>query len=562
MIRFACRNCTTRLAAPLRAAGKKLRCPYCFTDLVVPKESAPANRDEGYGLSDPAAEPRGANAESAYVTVVCPVCATRMYTTSDQVGQTMTCPDCGSAVVVRATEPTAAPDLPRPVSTEEYAVLGGEGQASSENREVYQVYIPVVCPTCQTRMLATENEVGQELVCPDCETRVRVPPLAVKAPVQPYHRSAEERQDAYEVAGGCGAAVPAPAPTESEFLLVCDVCHTRLHVTPDQVGHEILCPDCYAPIVVPEAPAAKEDAVEAIDEYQVAASTPPPLEVLIPGFEPVVDDGPLRRKKDPFEERRERELARQGRLPPKPRRSRQAPTLGETFFSGVFNYPCYHNAWNKWVALSTGMFFVFAVANQSLALGGIRDPRTYFLSAMFLAIAGLSFLVWLVLAAADLLDVVRDTANGADEVEPNETLWLDRILECLFPVFAFGIAVLPAVGINAVLGQGGLTVSWVAPLSLFFLFPVVLLSMLANGTPLVPVSVSVFASLWIAGRAWALFYGITFLLGAAITGVGWLLFQVNIWLDALVLAVFQVWAMMVYARLLGRLAWYCSQGEE
>ena len=99
------------------------------------------------------------------------------------------------------------------------------------------------------------------------------------------------------------------------------VCQTRLYATLDQVGHEILCPDCYTPILVPEAPAARETGPEGVESYDVATSAPPPLEVIIPGYEPVVDDGPLRRKKHPLEERRERELAEQGQRARKRRRT-------------------------------------------------------------------------------------------------------------------------------------------------------------------------------------------------------------------------------------------------
>lgn len=554
-IRFACRNCTTRLSAPLRAAGKTLRCPYCFTELVVPKESATVRR-EGYDLSEATEEPFVPTTEPAYVTVVCPVCATRMYATKDQIGQTMTCPDCGATAVVREPEPTAAPELTPPVTTEEYAVLRDQGQPSPDNREVYQAYIPVVCPTCETRMLATERDVGQEIACPDCQTRVRVPPLAIKAPSQPYRRTAEEREDDYDVGRG------RTGRGQSEFLLVCGVCHTRLYATRDQVGHEILCPDCYTPILVPEAPAAAETGPEEVEAYDVTTSAPPPLEITIPGYEPIVDDGPLRRKKDPIEERRERELAEQSQRPRKRRKSEPLPTLGFTFFSGVFNFPFYHGVWNRWIGLSGGMFGVVLIAMMSSIA-----------FVCFAAVLLASFLAWFMVTMADMLDIVRDTAAGADEVEPTEQLWMDRLFECLFPLFALGVAVLPAVG----LAQLGMTMPWIAPACVFFLFPVVLLSMMANGSPVIPFSPSVFASLLFSCRAWAVFYGLTFLMGAAIAMIGWLLslvtvlsitligglfFIVPLLFDALVLAVALVWAMLVYSRLLGRLAWYCSQGEE
>lgn len=555
-IRFACRNCTTRLSAPLRAAGKTLRCPYCFTELVVPKESATVQRD-GYELSEATEEPFVPTTEPAYITVVCPVCATRMYTTKDQIGQTMTCPDCGATAEVREPDAMAAPEPPRPVTTGEYAVLRDQGQPSPDNREVYQAYIPVVCPTCETRMLATEHDVGQEIVCPDCQTHVRVPPLAVKAPSQLHRRTAEEREDAYDVGGR------REGPSQPEFLLVCGVCHVRLYATPDQVGREILCPDCYTPILVPEAPAATEARPEAIEAYDVATSSPPPpLEVIIPGFEPIVDEGPIRSRKPPSDKRREREPGEPTRKPRKRQESAPLPPLQWAFFSGVFNFPFYGNAWKKWMALSAGMLAALVIAKVSAALGGSGEAQSFLRGAMLVAIIGLSWLVWFAVASACLLAIIQGTAAGADELEPSEVPWYAHILEFLFPLIAFFVSAMFGGGINFALHWFGLESPWITTASAFFLFPPLILSMVANSTPFSLINQSVIESMRSAWHAWVVFYLLQFLLGAGILAVDRLLSPVNVWLAALGFAVFQVWAMMVYGRLLGRLAFYCGQENE
>jgi len=117
----------------------------------------------------------------------------------------------------------------------------------------------------------------------------------------------------------------------------------------------------------------------------------------------------------------------------------------------VFNYPFYRYAWNRWVALSVGLSVVFLMAMEARQLGGIVDARTWFLCAMVFAGAGLTFLVWFVIATADMLEIIRGTANGADMIEPSEQLWLDRIVECLFPVFSFAVAGLLGSGFARVL---------------------------------------------------------------------------------------------------------------
>lgn len=580
--------------------------------LVVPRESAPAKRGDDYALADANVAARGSQTEPEYVTVVCPVCATRMYATEDRLGQTMNCPDCDSPVVIRRSEKVTDKESPRPAVTEEYALYQGEGQPPPSDHEVYQTYIPVVCPVCQTRMLATENEVGQELTCPDCDTRVRVPPLAVKEPVEQAPRSQEERLDAYDVAGGAPAAVspdgaggapvrgedtgkmpvppdgppggtglppvqgkstpggtgvppvqgkkPVPPAKQALILVVCSVCHTRLHATADEVGHEILCPDCYTPLIVPEAPAEKEVSKETIEEYQVGATAPDaPLPIYIPGFDPIVGEGPLRPKERPVREEPVRPAKRS--LSPQRNRRGQAPSLASAFFSGVFNFPLYPDSWSHWVALSLWMLFVVALAREAVMIGTLTHPLTWFACAMMSAVAGLLLLTWLIRASGTLMDIVRDTANGADQVEPSDELWIDRLFEFLFPATAFGLAVLLGVGVDRLLTLVGLATLWAVPLVVFLLFPIVLLSMLEVGSPLGVVSLPVLSSLRAAWPAWLLFYVQTLLLFGAVSGAGWLASLAHFWLGAIVAIVAEVWMLMVYCRLLGRLAWYCGQED-
>ena len=179
-IRFGCPRCLSRVEAPQSHVGAKLRCPFCHAPLVVPKESSATHEGEEYAMSGPTGRQPGAETWQAYLAVVCPVCSTRMYATEDQVGQEMACPDCGTMVTVRRPAEAPDKDTPQPNLAEEYPLYPGGGQPPPSAREVYQAYIPVVCPVCKTRMLATQEQVGQPLVCPDCDTPTVVPPPAAK----------------------------------------------------------------------------------------------------------------------------------------------------------------------------------------------------------------------------------------------------------------------------------------------------------------------------------------------------------------------------------------------
>jgi hypothetical protein len=56
--------------------------------------------------------------------------------------------------------------------------------ANSDAPRQEVVYIGFDCPTCATRIQATEQQVGKKVRCPDCDTAVTVPPPRVDAPVE------------------------------------------------------------------------------------------------------------------------------------------------------------------------------------------------------------------------------------------------------------------------------------------------------------------------------------------------------------------------------------------
>lgn len=280
----------TRLEAKSTQAGKQRRCPVCYHKLRVPTAeevaaAAAKAKEPGYDLAAGNGMVPSSAAYQTYLSIVCGVCGTRMYASPSQMGQEMVCPDCGTPARVAPPPPRPAPpsDPSATKPIEDYPVYQGEGQPPLDHKEVYQRYIPVVCPICHTRMLATVDQVGQRLICPDCETPSIVPPLEEVSHEPPPPIRRWNPADVYDTQDSPGAPAPPPpaspgAPPSSAkpskkvspppaakvappasaaqyVVATCPVCHTRQDVTLDQVGKALTCPDCGTRFPVPPPPA-------------------------------------------------------------------------------------------------------------------------------------------------------------------------------------------------------------------------------------------------------------------------------------------------------------------
>lgn len=191
-IAFTCPHCLTPGEAAAKAVGRPYRCTAChqmIESLRPRKETSstvgPEDSADEYAIADSTDSPL----ETAYLTVPCTLCHTRMHATASQIGQRLVCPDCGTSVEVTPTMAPPPPEPPRqPVEFEgsqEYATYSGQGQPPPEDKEVYQKVIPVVCSLCGTRMHATLDLVGRKMACPDCSTATVVPRYVEKKEVKP-----------------------------------------------------------------------------------------------------------------------------------------------------------------------------------------------------------------------------------------------------------------------------------------------------------------------------------------------------------------------------------------
>jgi len=234
-------------------------------------------------------------------------------------------------------------------------------------------------------------------------------------------------------------------------------------------------------------------------------------------------------------------------LPPRP------------FLSGTFTFPFTRDALGRTgllsvVALATGL-----AAREALALMAGGDGRMTILGAMFTVLTVFGAVTWFAIAAACALAIVGDTASGCDRVErwPG-ALFLDWIGESMPLVSAVGIGVGPLVGLAWLSGDRGATADAGVAVGFFLAFPIVLLSLLENGSIVDPFSLPVLRTFLVGFPGWGKFYFSTALLVLATATIAALALSAGGISGIAVTALAASVAWIVYFRLLGRLAWYCA----
>jgi DNA-directed RNA polymerase subunit M/transcription elongation factor TFIIS len=540
--------------------------------LVVPAESRKAVRGEEYALAE--GDRPSAWQLQPHVSVACPVCRTVLVAPEDQAGQKIACPDCGTQVTVPERKPTAPAGKPAAPPTEIYAVCDDaapppKSAAGAERRVPEPVYFPVYCGLCRTLMHATEEQVGDKLVCPDCGTTT-----VVRRPNRPEPRltPADFRvkpNEEFDVCDGVDQPAAGSKTYRTYIPVECPLCRTRLLATEDQVGAQIVCPDCGTSAVVPAArPAGAPRFAPAPSAggYHVDRS-----------FErPEVRVGIDYRTGLPADEGTVME--RLASLPKPPR----WPLL-----AGVFTFPFSADVYSRWLLLGAALLpgwcvlgFAYQLASAPPMGAASAIP---WIAAMLLTVVGLMvLLLWGVGMSANFVAVVVDTSRGLDRVEDRSSGTLaDWLGDFLYIAVAVFLGAAPGIIAARAGGAAGVpdAIRWLfAPASLWVFFPLLLLAMMEAGSPLAVLSPAIARSTIRSWHWWAMFYVETLMLPAvsaallaagalasvaAIHTANWLgigdlaVFAAAIALAALA-AIVLVFDLFVYARLLGRLAWLCA----
>ncbi len=258
---------------------------------------------------------------------------------------------------------------------------------SSDPTAANQQLIRVSCGLCNTLMYATQEQVGQTIVCPDCGV-----PTLVKRP--PDERSQKPLSSAGDVGEYSLARWPRPAAavppdeTQAAATVECPLCHTRVSVSPTQIGKRIPCPDCGREMVIlpPPPPPKARLPPKPQEEYNLTARHDAGAAAVASANAPSgvsdVEDHALARA-------RQKLKFDVGR-----------PTLPRwPFLTGTISFPFCSRAaafafvLAAWSLLPMGLVREYGPASAS------GDPRLMFLAAMYMAVAVITALMWFVFAA-------------------------------------------------------------------------------------------------------------------------------------------------------------------
>ena len=415
---------------------------------------------------------------------------------------------------------------------EEYGILEGVIQPAPDSPLVKQVYIPVICPVCKTRMLATPEQAGQELVCPDCQTRCRVPPPADRpASLEETTRPREGPDAEYGLAAGVDQPPPGSEAYAEHVAIACPVCHTRLHFTLDRVGQTAICPDCQVPLVVPRPrpkPPAYQDAEEGPVDYDVGQAHRHTLT-------PVID--------------RPSKIARRYLVP-----SADRPSLPpHPFLTGVLRFPFYRGVFTQWLALSLAAPLIAALGLSGAGILVAKQGFEALFAVLMLVATALMATFWIAGMGTIFLVIVSETASGNDRIQQWPDMdFVDWISDAAFLVNSLALAAAPGAGLALLDPRNG---PLYVGLSILAGFPVVFLSMLESDSCMSPWSTAILRSLWTGRRGWTIFYLETTVGIAAAVGLSIRLYptmgNVIVWTIP-----FDLLILILYARLLGRLGWY------
>jgi hypothetical protein len=240
--------------------------------------------------------------------------------------------------------------------------------------------------------------------------------------------------------------------------------------------------------------------------------------------------------------------------------------LPELFLFGVLGFPLARSMRFRWFSLSlTGMLpiYLLVAATSRSQTAEITSAAGVGPSALAMVTWGLAAIIggiWLSMAFTYCLAILRDTAAGNEHIENwPDAIWIDWIGEGFYVVNPLIGSLAPGCFLNWLCKFTGPTYWLLMGGSFLFFFPIMLLSVIEGNFPLKILSLPVLASLVVAFPIWMAFYVET----AAIWGLALLalhrLALGGSFAAVAALSFLLVTVLVIYARLLGRLAEYCTE---
>lgn len=484
-----------------------------------------------------------ASTKSDTVVVSCPACGARLAVPPETLGKRARCAGCSQAFTVSAPTSKQAPAI----------------QPSAKPPEVASdipEYVGFECRVCGSRMYAEPEKVGKKQRCEDCGTLTVIPPPGAPKPKNIPAALEGEQYELWE---------PDEQPLPSEILaaqptliaIKCRKCDTIMYGTVKQIGQAIACPDCRTRHIVPPLSKPKER----VSVLSPDALTPALDPTAHPGERPaiVTSDARMLHELEQAEEY-ERALEKSRRTgkpmeidihgrPIMPRFPLIKGVLPFLFSAGV---PV------VWLALSVGYYASLSVFLYGLAaamLGGLAALAGMCLFAVGLVMA----MICTAGACSVLMQIVMESSEGNRRIHqwPSFMDWFGNLL---YGITALMISAVPGSAIAQIpaIQSDQLLSAIVIGAGILICLPIVLLSQLDIGSPWGVLSGRVLASLVRCPFSWTFFYFECAVL-ATICGAAAYFLTDNNPMMALRFTPLFVAALILAARLLGRLAWRLAE---
>ncbi len=465
------------------------------------------------------------------------------------VGRRGRCAACDAAFAVPAPSPAPKP-----------AEASAANKADTE-KEVPQ-YIGVECRVCGTRLYGRPDQVGKKVKCPDCGALSIVPPPPKPKPKNMPAALEGEQYELWDVDS---------QPLSSELIAAqpkyvavkCRKCGTLMYATEKQVGQQIACPDCGTKHVVPSPPKAISKPSVLLHEAEMPGLDP----AAHPGERPVVT--PLSGKMF-HEEEQEAEYARALEKSKRTGKPMEIDSRGRhvmpryPLLSGILEFPFSSGCPQRWAALTLGLMAsggllvdgVPAWAGWGGGDAGALRAMAGLGETMFGAVCAI---IWLAAASNIFIAVMSQSAVGTQRISEWPAMNFVGSMAEMLPV---GIAIVFTAAPGAILGQLLACPWWLTAAlaggTLLLGFPITLLSQMAGSSTWEVIDLQVLGAAVRCPFSMMLFYFQSACLIAICAAPTTALGFISLYLP-LVLAPLYVGGLIVYSRLLGRLAWRLSE---
>lgn len=465
------------------------------------------------------------------IDVTCPQCGKKFSAPQSSAGTRIPCPHCASSVKIAGLSSHQAED-------DEWLRLDDDlPMPSTQTPPPIKKPTPAVTPAPASTNAAAFDDSLDEFMIPDLPAAPLV--REFKSSVVPPLSEAD--LDALSGIVNDDEQRPAPVKvvretqTNEAFRVKCPTCESLTYAKLSQVGKTIRCGDCHSTIVVPAPPKAKVKYAPDIESAKAFT------------FQDSGDDGENPRIPDPLRKSasdylRDAEAA----IDETEEEEWTLPSFGD-WFKGVFGIFRDPSVIGYWIFLSA-----FAALPTIVAL--------YYESSMIVMGLFVGGLLYGAILVAHGFAILQSVANGEDEVSEWPVIDFFGWMGPLFiAASAIAVSAGPVWFITQFVGMPTLVVVGLSLLSLYFLLPFVLLSMLDEQSVLMPFSSEVSKSVTRCGEQWGIAYLSSAVLFIALFITLVIASAMPLVMSVLVSCGATVATVFLYSGILGRLAYSIGQ---